>query len=546
MKKLFIFLFAISILGFSYTTAEACTIIVVGKKASKDGSVIISHTDCGDDSRIRVVPGSQFDKGSMAPVHWGIQRVDLPLDDFGEVIGQIPQVEETYTYIHSAYPHINEHQLAIGESTMSMKEELKFDRDEGDQIMTIEQAQIFALQRCTKAKEAVELIGELMEKYGFLPSCIGESESLVIADAEEAWILEVLGVGPGWKKESDEPGAIWAAKRVPDDHALVLPNWSIIKEIDTTNADCMASSNYKAFAIEKGWYNPEGNKPFVWQKVYSPTPREWATGRFWLFYSEVAPNYTKWPERELTSPFDTQNDYIQYVEDLDMYPFSLKPEMELGVEDVMEFQRSVGKGTIYDMSEDPDWYIPGEDGKMEKSPLATPFPRNDMRKLLDITHRRNVARGGYGMICQLRSWLPDAIGGVYWVYQDNQTIGPYAPIYAGVTEINSLYKTYNPEQFDENSARWNYDFVDNLMYLKWQEAWKDVKPVRDSLEQATFEEMKEIDRKAAQLYKEDPELAEEFITNYSSKKMEELVKAYKDLRNELITKYTNNKQGINF
>ncbi|MFP4047443.1 MAG: peptidase, partial [Bacteroidales bacterium] len=127
-----------------------------------------------------------------------------------------------------------------------------------------------------------------------------------------------------------------------------------------------------------------------------------------------------------------------------------------------------------------------------------------------------------------------------------QTIGPYAPIYAGVTEINSLYKTYNPEQFDENSARWNYDFVDNLMYLKWQEAWKDVRPVRDSLEQATFEEMKEIDRKAAQLYKEDPELAEEFITNYSSKKMEELVKAYKDLRNELITKYTNNKQGINF
>lgn len=546
MKKLITLFITASLLGFSYTDAEACTIIVVGKKASKDGSVIISHTDCGDDSRIRVVPGSKFENGAMAPVHWGIQRVDLPLDDFGEVIGQIPQVEKTYSYIHSAYPHINEHQLAIGESTMSMRDELKFERDEGEQIMTVEQAQIFALQRCTKAEEAVKLIGELMETYGFLPSCIGESESLVIADSEEAWIFEVVGVGPGWKKDSGEPGAIWAAKRVPDDHALVLPNWSIIKEIDTTKTNCMASSNYKSFAEDKGWFDSNDDKPFNWQKIYSPTPREWATGRFWLFYSEVAPNYTDWPKRDLSSPFDTQNPYIQYVEDLDMYPFSLKPEMKLGVEDVMDFQRSVGKGTIYDMSEDPDWYVPGEDGKMEKSPLATPFPRNDMRKLLDITHRRNVARGGYGMICQLRSWLPDAIGGVYWVYQDNQTIGPYAPIYAGVTEINPLYKTYDPDKFDENSARWNYDFVDNLMYLKWQEAWKDVKPVRDSLEQATFEEMKEIDRKAAQLYKKDPELAKEFLTNYSSKKMEELVEAYKELRKVLITKYTNNKQGINF
>ncbi|MFO8234142.1 MAG: C69 family dipeptidase [Bacteroidales bacterium] len=546
MKRLTIQL-TILVLGVLFITpADACTIIVVGKEASKDGSVIISHTDCGDDSRIRVVPGQQFGEGKKAPVHWGIQRVDLPLDDFGEVIGHIPQVEKTHTYIHSAYPHINEHQLAIGESTMSMHDELKFDRDEGEQIMTIEQAQIFALQRCKKAKEAVKLIGELMEQYGFLPSCGGESESLVIADSDEAWIFEVQSVGPGWKRENEKSGAIWAAKRVPDDHALVLPNWSIIKEIDTTKTDCMASSNYKSFAVDKGWFDPDDNMPFIWQKIYSPTPREWATNRFWLFYSEVAPNHTDWPKRDLSSPFDTQDQYVQYVEDISIYPFSLKPEMKLGVEDVMEFQRSVFAGTIYDMTEDPDWYVPGEDGKMEKSPLATPFPRDEMRKLLDITHRRNVARGGYGMICQLRSWLPDPIGGIYWVYQDNETIGPYAPIYAGVNEINPSYKTYDPEKFSEESARWNYDFVDNLMYLKWQEAFEDVKPVRDSLEKATFEELKEIDKKAAELYKDDPEKAREYITDYSSQKMEELVKAYKELRKELITKYTNNKQGINF
>jgi dipeptidase len=154
--------------------------------------------------------------------------------------------------------------------------------------------------------------------------------------------------------------------------------------------------------------------------------------------------------------------------------------------------------------------------------------------------------GGYGMICQLRSWLPDPVGGIYWVYQDNQKIGPYAPVYAGVTEINKSYKTYDPNHFNNKSARWNYDFVDNLMYLKWQEAWKDVKPVRDSLEQATFEEMKKIDKRAAEAYKDNPEKARKIITNYSSQKMDELVNTYRDLRYELIMKYTNNKQGINF
>jgi dipeptidase len=163
MKKVFTYLTA-SVLALLFVqTTDACTIIVVGKDASKDGSVIISHTDCGDDSRIRVVHGQNHPADALAPVHWGIQRVDLPLDDFGEVIGHIPQVDQTYTYFHSAYPHMNEHQLAIGESTMSMREELKFERSEGEQIMTIEQAQIFALQRCKDARQAVELVGRLME-----------------------------------------------------------------------------------------------------------------------------------------------------------------------------------------------------------------------------------------------------------------------------------------------------------------------------------------------------------------------------------------------
>ena len=526
---------------------QSCTIIAVGKKASADGSVIVSQTDNGDDCRIRIVPAMNFPKGSKAPVYWGIQRVDLPLDNYGEIIGYIPQAEHTYQYFHSAYSHMNEHQLAIGESTTSMRSELRIVREESKQIMTIEQAMIFALQRFTKARDAVMFIGDLMNRYGFLPSCVNESESIVVADPDEAWVIEVLAVGPGWDPSSGKPGAIWAAQRIPDDQALVIPNWLIIKEINIEDSEnFLASPNYKSFAIEKGWYNTAGSKPFIWQEVYAPTAREWATDRFWLFYNTYAPSYAEWPNRKLESPFDGLNDYIQYVEPLSLYPFSVKPEQKISVKDVIEFQRSVFEGTIYDMSEDPDWYIPGKDGTMYKSPLATPFPTTEMRRLLDINNRRNVARGGYGMVAQLRSWLPDEIGGIYWVYEDNQHVGMYFPLYAGITEVNPKLADYNPQQYNENSVKWAIDFVDNLLYLRWQDAYKDLLTVRNPLEDKIAGELEAIDKQAEELYKKDPEKARDLITRYSWNVTDEIHKLYTDLRYQLLIKYTNNKQGINF
>lgn len=522
----------------------ACTDIVVGKKASADGSVIISHTECGPDSRIRIVEGQKFVKGTMAPVYWGLTEINGGLDDYGEVIGQIPQAEETYTYFHSAYSHMNEHQLAIGESTTSQRKELKFERASNKQIMTIEQAQIFALQRCQSAKEAVQLIGHLMETYGFLPSCIDESEALCIADTDEVWIFEVFGVGSGWEPESGKPGAIWAAQRMPDDHVTIIPNWSIIKEIDVKDTDqFLVSPNYKQEAIDRGWYNPASGKPFIWQEAYAPMAREWATARFWLFYNTVAPNASSWPDRTLKSPFSGQHPYIQYVEPLSTYPFSIQPEQKMSVQDVQALQRSVNSGTIYDMTSDPDWYIPGTDGKMNLSPLATPFPTKAMRELLDITWRRNVVRTGYGMIVQLRGWLPNEIGGVYWVYQDNQYISPYVPIYAGVTDIDDSYKIYNSEEYDENSARWNYDFVDNLLYLRWQDASKDLETVRNGLEKDFFDQQAEIEKEALSRYKKSPKKARQFLTEYSRKNMKRCMEEYRALRTKLLVKYTNNKQG---
>jgi len=520
--------------------AEACTIVVAGKKATVDGSVITSHTDACDNSRLVYVPAKKHKRGSMAPVYFGLQDPAIAHAEW-EVIGHIPQVEKTYAYFHSGYSHINEHQLAIGESTTSQREELGVEREDAKQIITVEQAMVFALERCTKAREAVELITFLTEKYGFLPSCGPESETLGIADPDEVWILELYSVGPGWEPDSGEPGALWAAQRLPDDHVSMIPNWSIIKEIDLSRPDWfMASDNYMSIAIEHGWYDPDSGKPFIWQEIYAPLPREWATGRFWLFYSTFCASLKEWPDRYLGAPHEKYDSYHQYVEPLSFYPFSAKPDTILSVQDIMAFQRSTFPGTIYDMTADHNWLVPDEEGGFVKSPLATPFPTPDMRHLLDIDFRRNVSKGGYGMIAQLRGWLPDPIGGIYWFFLDNQHVGAYVPIYTGVQDIHPSYQAWDPKKYSEKSARWAIDFVDNLLYLKWQEAIKDVRAVRDPMEARFFEEMKSIDEKALALHAKNPEKAKKYLTEITLERMEEIHTMYLGLRDQLITKYSNN------
>ncbi|RLD70804.1 MAG: peptidase [Bacteroidetes bacterium] len=527
------------------TELYPCTIIAVGKKVSADGSVIISHTDCGADNRIRVVHGRSYKNGEMAPVYFGIQDIHRPLDDYGDVLGHIPQVEKTYTYFHSAYPHMNEHQLAIAESTTSQRKELKVDIAVCKQIMTVEQAQAFALQRYTSAREATAFIGQLMSQYGFLPSCVGESETLVVGDTEEIWIIDIFSVGSGWDPESGEPGAIWVAQRVPDDHALVVANWSIIKEVDENDPEnFIFSPNYKQFAIDKGWFNPEGSKPFILQEVYAPMFREWAANRMWLFYSTYAPGYAEWPERKLEDGHMMgYNQYIQYVEPLSIYPTSVKPERKISIQDVMAFQRSTFEGTIYDKTEDYDWYVPDGEGGIKKSPLATPFPSKDMRELLDINNRRNVARpqGFYGMIAQLRGWLPDPIGGIYWVFLDNAYTSPYVPIYAGTQETADCYKNFDPTTYSNKSACWAIDFVDNLLYLKWQDAVQDLWKVRDPYEKQLFSERDHVDQEALALYKKNPDKALEYLTAYSKGKMETVLDMYNGLHDTLIVKYSNSR-----
>lgn len=546
MKKLLTFIFILSGL-FSWQNSMACTVIVAGKNATTDGSVIVSHTDAGPDCRVHVVPGQKFPEGAKAPVYWGMVESGRPLGDYGEIVGYIPQVRETYSYFQSAYPQMNEYMLAIGESTTSQREELQVDLSSCKQIMTIEQAQAFALQRCKTAREALKLITYLLETFGFRPSCVGESEDLVIADPNEAWVLEVFSIGNNWSPESGKPGCIWAAQRVPDDEVLIIPNWSIIKEINIADtANFAASSNYMSEAIGRGWYDPKSDKPFIWQDIYAPIPREWATSRFWLFYSQVAPTFTKWPDRISKDPFAGTDQYTQYVEPISIYPFSVKPDKKMSVQDVMAFQRSTFTGTIYDKENSPGWYYPGDDGKMIKSVHTTPFPTREMRKLLKINNRREVARarGEYGMIAHLRGWLPREVGGVYWYFVDNAYTSAYVPMYPGITDVAECYKRYDKEVFDENSMRWAVDFVDNLLYLKWQEAVKDLHEMRDPIEKSFFDEQETVDKTYIELAKKNPEKGKEYITKLTIERQEKVLKMFQALRIRLITKYTNNKQGI--
>ncbi|MCK5028500.1 MAG: C69 family dipeptidase [Bacteroidales bacterium] len=544
MFKKALALVTILALGYQFN-AKACTVIAVGKKASADGSIIISHTDTGPDSRIFVVPAQTFKPGEKAPVYWGIQDADRALNDDGIILGYIPQVEKTFKYFQSAYSQVNEYQLGIAESTTAQRDELICMQGEGKQIMSIEQAQIFALQRYKNAREAVQFIGNLMIEYGFIPSSGDGSETLVIADTEEAWVFEVFGVGHGWDPASGKPGAIWAAQRLPDDQATMIPNWSIIKQINAADKEnFMVSENYMQEAIDRGWYDPNSTMPFIWQEAYAPNAAvEYATSRFWLFHQTFVPNLKEWPNRfPEGDPYKGIQPYFQYVEPISIYPFSVKPEKKISAQDVIAFQRSTYEGTIYDMTYDPTWIVPNGNGGYEKSPLATPFPNSDLRKLLKITYRRPVARhrGHYGMVLQLRDWLPNEIGGVYWVYLDNPYFSPYIPIYAGNLSTHESYQTYDPNKYSEKSARWAIDFVDNLANLKFQSIAEDVRKVRTPFETKMFENQKALEDEAMKLYKKDPKAAQEYLTNYSNGLMNDVTQMFLDLRNQIITDYTNN------
>ena len=527
-----------------------CTDIVVGKKASTDGSVITSHTcdeggpamgpglgggsGVGYDARIRVILGQDWPAGTMVPIYR--QACEVGPQTQLEQVGEIPEAEHTYTYFHVAYPFLNEHQIAIGETTIAQREELMAG---DDAIMTIEQLEKIALQRCKTAREAVQLMGELGEKYGFHPSCWIMGECVTVTDPNEAWVFEIYSVGPLWSPKSGDSGAIWAARRVPDDEVCVIPNISRIGVIEEGNPDFMYSSNYQQVAIDKGWYDPKGGEPFNITLAYTPETGDWSAdsiwvrNRLWYVYQDLCPS-ENW----------------DHYAPLTRYPFSVKPEggRKLSVKDVIGYQKTTFNGTDWSLDNFDEWYVTNDKGEKVKSPLATPWITDDLSALLSlgnkqgITAERPISRYNcsYGFVSQVRDWLPNPIGGCLWFFNDNPGTSVHIPVYCGVTELPVSYRTNNRYDYSRDSAWWAFATVDQFVNFRYQDAANDLKEVQEPLQEGFYAFQPAVEEAAKILYERDPELAVKFLTNYTNSCMNKAEGVYWDLADLLIEKYNNN------
>lgn len=504
----FVSLMVLMVMSYSMT-AFACTSIMVGKDASVDGSVLTSHTCDGNyDARVQVIPGQAFEKGAMAPVY-----KDLCYDTFRtpKKVGEIPQVEKTYTYFHTAYPFMNENQVIIGEATWSGRAEL----GNSQGMMMIEQLQVFGLQRAKTARECIEVMGALAEKYGY-----GDGgEGLTVIDENEAWLFEICGPGPLWSPTSGEPGAVWVAQRIPDGHVSVIANRARIGEINLDDPNnFMASSNVKTFATEMGWWDPNGNVPFSFHKIYNPVP----------YGSPYYQSRREWRVLSLLAPSLNLDPYAKE------FPFSVKPDKKVSPQDLMRIFRDHYEGTEFDLTK-------GEAAGPFGNPNRYPTPssvRPEDRKKLDWERAISLFRCSYSFVGQARNWLPDAIGGVLWFGEDVAHSTVYMPIYAGVTQLPTSISSGKRSQFDRNSAWWAFNFVSNFADLKYAYIIEDIKVMQKKFEGDFFAMQPAIEKAATMMYEQDPKLATKYLTDYTNGIMNNVVESWWKFSEVLIAKYS--------
>jgi len=506
---------------------EGCTSITVGKLASTDGSVMTSHTDDSHRTRswIDIQPSKEFEKGSLMTMYKRVacDTFDMPTYAHNP-IGVIPQIQQTYGYINTAYPCMNEKQLAIGESTFGGRESLQSD----ECLIDCQRLCQLMLERCTTVREAIQMAGELTNKYGWNDA----GECLTIADKNEVWHFEIVGPGKGLI------GAIWAAQRIPDDHIGVNANASTIKEIDLDNPDYfMASENIFQVAQDSGWWKPN-EEPFSFCHAYAPHSRESiaARRREWRVFDLLAPSLKLDPN------------------DKD-YPFSVKPDQQVSVADVVEVFKDYYEGTPYDMTR----LITATDkeGKTIVSPMANPFMPYDHLEIQNVhggwysvndesgdikfLGERTIARWYtmYATIIQCRDWLPDEIGGIVWLAMDNVATSIYVPVYCSVTDIPVPYKTPGrPNGYTRESAWWAFNRLGTLTAQRWGEMRHDVSDVWDPWQKEIFGLQAEVDKKAMELYDpKKPQKTIEYLTGHTDEWGNKVINKAWELGDYLWTKY---------
>lgn len=498
------------ILVLAATAVYACTPMAAGKDATVDGSTMVSHTcDGWYDNRIQIVPGETFEEGAMAPVYQEVCHGTRPGRPLVKVL-EIPQVKETYTYFNIGYPFMNEHQLMIGEDTWSGRDENR----NGEGAFWIETLEIFALQRAKTAREGVQVMGELAEEYGYSDG----GETLILSDGEEVWIFDICGSGPLWTQGSDKAGAIWAARRLPDDHVVVCANRSRIGVIDfDDDENFMYSSNVREFAEDMGWW--KDGEEFNFSVIYNPEP----------YGSDYYQSRREWRALTLLAPSKNFKPISQGKH----YPFSVKPDEKVSVQDFMAIYRDHLEGTEYDLTKG---LAAGPFG----NPNRWPTPRSvkpEGKKNLDWERCISMFRCSYSFVAQSRSWLPDAIGGVLWFGEDAPDTTCYVPLYSGVTEVPESWAQGERHVFDRNHAWWAFNFVNNWASLKWSYMIKDINAMQEKYEGLFFAEQPAIEEKALALYEEDPEKAVAFITDYTYSNMMAVENAWWTLGQYLVGKY---------
>ena len=495
MRKIVLFLFMM-VAGY----AAACTNFIVAKGASADGSVICSYNadDYGMFQSLCHYPAGTHAPGTMRPVYdW----------DTAEYHGEIPEAPVTYNVIGN----INEYQVTIGETTYGGREEMV----DPTGILDYGSLIYIALQRSRTAREAIEVMTTLVNTYGYN----SEGETFTICDPEEAWIMEMMGKGPGSK------GAVWVAMRIPDNAICAHANQSRITKFNMKDKkNVLYAKDVVKFAREKGWFSGK-DADFSWNEAYAKpdfSGRRYCEARVWSFFNHFVDNFDR---------------YLPYamgkVKDAEPMPLWIVPNRKVSVQDVEECMRDHYEGTPFALDQDIAqgiWNMP-----YRPTPLTFEI---DGKKYFN-ERPTSTQQTGFSYVSQMRSWLPRQIGGVLWFGNDDGNMVAYTPIYCGMTERPECYNTPGADAltFSDKNAFWVCNWVSNMVYPRYSQMFPSLKVVRDSLETSYFEAQPRIEQHAAALYKTDQAAALKYLNDYSVEKAQQMIVRWRQLAYYLIVKF---------
>ena len=497
MNKFFI----LSALVLAASYASACTNFIVGKDASVDGSVICTYTadDYGMFIGLQHFPAGTHKKGEMRDV------VDW---DTHVYHGQIPEAPVTYT----VNGNINEYQVTIGETTCGGREEMIDPQGIIDYGSLIH----IALQRSKTAREAIKVMTTLAQTYGYCSS----GESFTICDPNEAWIMEMLGKGPGSK------GVVWVAQRIPDNAISGHANQSRIGKFNMKDKkNVMYSKDVIKFARDKGWFTGK-DADFSWKMVYSAPDfagRRICDARVWAFFNR----FVKGMDRYL--PWALGKD--KNAEDM---PLWVIPDKKLSVQDVEAAMRDHFEGTPMALDSTD---IGGGVWQMPYRPTPLYYEVNGKKYFNE--RPTSTQQTGFSYVSQMRSWLPRQIGGVLWFGNDDGNMVAYTPIYCGNTVPPECYDTPGADAvtFSMKNAYWVCNWVSNMVYPRYSLMFPSLKAVRDSLDQSYFAQQAEVEARAVELCKTSEEEAVKYLNTYSNTKAQQMLERWKELAFYLIVKY---------